>query len=327
MKLDKVDRNILDVLQFRFPLTVRPYRSIGNLVGLTERAVIDRIARLKTGGVVRQISPIYDSARIGYHSALAAFRVPPSRIDAVAGALNDNPGVSHNYLRKGAINLWFTLTVPAKIDIKGEIRRLAAESGIKDWYYLPALRTFKIGFRLDMGGRKGDANKGPASARPRKVRAKSLRPGRAFVRELQRDLPLVTRPFAAAARKLNLTECQIAATLKRQIDTGAIRRIASVLRPVKAGFGANVMVAWAPRKQDLEKLGACAAAHKEISHCYQRPGSRKWPFSIYTMVHGKSQRECRGVVKSIVKATGVTRYRELTTVREYKKIRVVYFPE
>ena len=110
--MDTVDREILHYLQYDFPLTTRPFSTIARRLELSPRMVIERIARLKQKNIIRQISPIFDSSKIGYHSVLAAFKVPNQRLDAVAQQLNALPAVSHNYVRTNEYNLWFTVTIP-----------------------------------------------------------------------------------------------------------------------------------------------------------------------------------------------------------------------
>ncbi|MDD5676212.1 MAG: Lrp/AsnC family transcriptional regulator, partial [Chitinivibrionales bacterium] len=118
--MDKIDRAILNRLQYGFPLTIRPFSTIAGSLGLTSDEVLERIAELKRSDIVRQISAIFDSSKIGYQSVLVAFKVPLQKLEAVAQELNANPGVSHNYVRTNDFNLWFTLTIPKTADLKKE---------------------------------------------------------------------------------------------------------------------------------------------------------------------------------------------------------------
>ena len=38
------------------------------------------------------------------------------------------------------------------------------------------------------------------------------------------------------------------------------------------------------------------AAYRGISHCYQRPTYKDWPYSIFTMAHGRSKEECDAIL-------------------------------
>ena len=320
--MDILDKSILNALQFDFPLVVRPFLSIAEQLGIREQDVLDRIDKLKGRKIVRQISAIFDSSKIGYHGVLVAFKVPKRRLNAIALQLNANPGVSHNYVRADDFNLWFTLTMPSEKDLKKEASDLAQRAQIREWLFLPTIRKFKISFQLDMGGNERTmASKRTVRTVPRRILI-----DKDFVRELQKDISLESRPFLPAAVALGWTEEKVVRELKRYIGTGAIRRVASVLRPVKAGFPANVLTVWAPPKRTIARLGKIAASRKNVSHCYERPTAAGWPYSVYTMIHGHSVAECRRVIRSISLESGVCEYRELTTVKEYKKVRVEYFP-
>lgn len=326
--MDGRDKELLTILQFRFPLTVQPFRSMGRMLGCTEKEIISRIRTLKENGVVRQISPIFDSAKIGYQSTLAAFKVEPQRIEQVAQVLNQHPGVSHNYLRKGDMNLWFTLTLPRKKNLKDEIAAIAQKEKVKQWLFLPTEKTYKISFRLDMAKKSGAAFAMPLKRKKKTSSPAGLKISKQFIRITQHDMPLKSRPYAAAAKALGMREGDIISLLKKYQQCGYIRRVAAVLRPVKAGYKTNVMVAWkAGTAAEKELLGVCAAKKKIISHCYQRPVSRFWPYSIYTMIHGNTMSQCRTVIRSIVKESGISDYRELKTMKEFKKVRVLYYDE
>ncbi|MDG5815159.1 AsnC family transcriptional regulator [Chitinispirillales bacterium ANBcel5] len=323
--MQPIDRSILDLLQHQFPVSVTPFLEIAKKLGMREQELISRIQQLKNDGIVRQISPIFDSTKLGYQSTLAAFKVASGSIDNVAARLNQNPGVSHNYLRNGCFNIWFTLTLPQKYNLRDQVAFLASESGVCEWLYLPSLRTFTIDFRLQMN----DDFKSKRFTEPilpaSNSRASSVEIDRAFVRELQKDLPLVSHPFLAASQKLKMSEPQIVEKLKTYTETGVVRRVAAILRPVQAGFSSNVMVAWAPAEDKIGALGTFAASLPQVSHCYQRLKSKLWPYSVYTMIHGSREDECRDVISKINRKFGSIRYNELVTLREFKKIRVRYF--
>jgi DNA-binding Lrp family transcriptional regulator len=157
--LDCTDRLLLDALQGAFPLCERPFAELGLGTGIEEVETISRVRRLKDAGIIRWIGAIFDSAALGYSSALVAFEVPEDRIEAVAEIVSAHPGVSHNYQRDaGALgsgssgfSLWFTLAVPPGSDLQRHAEALAREAGVVRFLLLPALRLFKIGVRFAMG--------------------------------------------------------------------------------------------------------------------------------------------------------------------------------
>lgn len=324
--MDDTDRIILDIIQADFPLSVKPFARIAEAADIEESEILERIERLKQEGIVREIGVIYNSAAIGYHSVLAAFAAEKHRIDPVADRLNSDPGVSHNYLREGEYNIWFTLTRPKSDDLYQSIEAIADETGIEDWLYLPTVRTFKIKFQLSMGAAGSAKRSQDSSPRDNTGSNEPFDYDPQFIHTVQGDLPLTPSPFRTAARELGWTEEQIVTELRRYKEAGAIRRIAAVLRPKNAGFSANVLVAWDPPENRIEELGTAAAQRKSISHCYQRPSQAKWPYTVYTMIHGRSMDECEKEIEELVADTGIDSYRKLVTRKEFKKVRVRYYP-
>lgn len=139
------ERRILRELQERFPLVSRPYSAIAGRLGLTEKELIVRVRDLKRKGFIRYIGIVFSLNRIGFRSTLIAMRVPKSRIGKVARIINASPHVTHNYLREGPFNIWFTVSSPSRARLAREIRNIAERSGVKEMLNLPAEQVFKIG--------------------------------------------------------------------------------------------------------------------------------------------------------------------------------------
>ena len=78
--------------------------------------------------------------------------VDPDRVDEAAAVISEHPGVSHNYKRNHAYNLWYTLAVPPGDDFDAHLDVLHRESGALVTRKLPTLQLYKIGVKLDMTG-------------------------------------------------------------------------------------------------------------------------------------------------------------------------------
>ena len=87
-----------------------------------------RVARVKELGVLRQLSAIFDTRALGYGSALVAAKIDPDRVDEAAAVISAHPGVSHNYKRNHAYNLWYTIAVPPGDVARGARRRRCTAS-------------------------------------------------------------------------------------------------------------------------------------------------------------------------------------------------------
>lgn len=332
-KLDTLGQELLNAVQWDFPLVPRPYALLGERLGITEQEVMQRVGEVKDTGVLRQLSAIFDTRALGYSSSLVAAQVDPASIDEAAAAISGHPGVSHNYKRNHAYNLWYTIAVPPGEALQGHVDRLHAASGASVTRILPTLKLFKIGVKLDMTG-----------ATPADARAEVLdheRPERrpdmvaphldaleiATIRVTQEDLPIVERPFDAEARAIGTDEQTVLDTLVSFKARGLMRRFAAVMNHRNAGFKANVMGVWAVPDDRLEELGPVMASFAAVSHCYRRPTYEDWPYNLFTMIHGQSARECETTVSAIEHETQIDEHCLLWSVKEYKKTRVRYFTD
>jgi len=323
--LDQKDRELLNLLQVDFPLDVAPYAALGRRLGMSEDEVLRRTRRLKEKRIVRQISAVFDSRALGYRSSLVAFKADPARVHEIAEKVSRHRGVSHNYQRNHDYNLWFTITVPPGSDLEREVELLAKQDGVLAVRLFPTIRLFKIGVAFDMVGQESTSAGKPyerISGQPQLQESDIP-----AVRELQRDLPVEPRPFSVLAARLGTSEEALVEKAREFLQRGLMRRYAAVLRHREAGFSANAMGAWNVPAERIDEFGRKAAAFAAVSHCYQRPTYPDWPYSVFTMIHGRSKEECESVAKRISEATGITDYVLLFSTEEYKKTRVQYFEE
>ncbi len=148
---------------------------------------------------------------------------------------------------------------------------------------------------------------------------------RRIIHHLQGVFPLTARPFAVLAGKIGISEEELLERIKLQKEQGILRRFGVTLDHQLAGFKANAMVAWYVPEDKIEEIGHLMARFKEVSHCYQRRVQGKWRYNLFTMVHGKSKKDCQGIARRIAENTGIKDYVLLLTLREYKKTSPKYF--
>jgi len=148
--MDEMDLRLLAAVQDGFPISPRPFRELGEALGLEEDEVISRLDELQKEGLVRRIGPILDLRRIGRSGILAALAVPLDEADGAADIVNPYPEVSHNYLRPNdsGYNLWFTVSGTEE-RIQDILQEIQAKTGRK-MLVLPTLRIFKIGVKFDI---------------------------------------------------------------------------------------------------------------------------------------------------------------------------------
>jgi DNA-binding Lrp family transcriptional regulator len=325
------DQELLNAVQWDFPLTERPYAALGERLAMSEDEVMERVAAVKDAGVLRQLSAIFDTRALGYGSCLVAAKVDPDRIDAAAEVINAHPGVSHNYKRNHAYNLWYTVAVPPHASLADHVDELHRQSGASITRMLPTLRLYKIGVKLDMTGQTAADAKADVLEHERPERKPDMPVPDlsdlevATIRVVQEDLPLVERPFAVQAEEIGTTEEGVLGMLASFKDRKFMRRFAAVMNHRSAGFKANVMGVWAVPDDRLDDLGPKMAGFALVSHCYRRPTYEDWPYSVFTMIHGRSARDCETTMAAIEADTGISEYCTLWSVKEYKKVRVRYF--
>jgi DNA-binding Lrp family transcriptional regulator len=149
----------------------------------------------------------------------------------------------------------------------------------------------------------------------------------AVIRALQGDMPVVEEPYAPAAERVGMSQPEFLSHLAGMQERKLLRRVAAILYHRRAGFSANGMGVWKVPGERVMELGPRMAAFRGISHCYQRPTYEDWPYSIFTMAHGRSKDECDAILDSIAETTGIHERATLYSSTEFKKIRLLYFTE
>ncbi len=321
---EELTAELLSLIQKKFPLTPHPFAEIAKMLDCGEEEVLKTLQEQKDASIIRQISPIFDTKRLGYNSSLVAFIVAEEDIDAAVEVINSHPGISHNYERDHTFNIWFTVAVApdSRLGLEKTVALLAEKVGAKDFIILPTLKMFKIAVKLNTTGK--DAKKEKVAKRVYKEIA--LTPlYHDIIRETQNDLPIVSEPFAKVVEKLDISYEILFDALNALKDAGVMRRFAAILNHRKAGFNANAMVVWDVDENEGEDIGKRAAEFSAVSHCYLRPKYENWPYNLFTMVHGKTTEETNGIIDSIAQEIAHKDKRPLYSTREFKKVRIKYY--
>ncbi len=335
----QVERELLNIVQSEFPLAEEPFKVIGEQLELSETDVIGLIADLKQRNVIRQISAIFDTRRLGYKTSLVAMRFSDDKLDEGAHKINEHPGVSHNYGRTGHFNLWFTLAVGPDESLEDSIDQMGRETGAENWRLLPTKQFFKIGVNFDMVKGTSNAKDNPLSIGdsngsdgakpvmdPDWNKAQELSElDIEVIRELQEDAELISRPFDAMAKRLGMSVPELFAYAEGMVSRKLMRRYSGVLYHRRAGFSANAMVVWRVPEDRSEEVGLIMASSPHVTHCYERPTYDDWPYSHYTMIHATTEEECEAIAVEIAEQISITDRQLVFSTREYKKTRVRYF--
>jgi len=328
--LDDLDRRLMNVMQGQFPLHPRPYAQVAKLAETTEDDALSRVQHLIDERIIRQVTPIFDTRALGYSSMLVAAKVDSENPHRPAQIINSHPGVSHNYLRNHEFNLWFTIaTEPdSKLGLDGTLEVLQRLTGAESVRQLPTLTLFKINMDLEMVGDTNALASAAVAAPPRELEPIELDDlDIAVIRELQGDMPVVPEPYQPAADALGIPVARLLEHLEGMRERGALRRVAAILFHRRAGFSANGMGVWKVPEERIDDIGPRMAAYRGISHCYRRPTYPDWPYSVFTMAHGRSKEECDAILDRIAEETGIDERAVLYSSTEFKKIRLLYFTD
>tara|TARA_B100000029_G_scaffold158120_1_gene153491 strand:- start:7523 stop:8593 length:1071 start_codon:yes stop_codon:yes gene_type:complete len=331
MNIEEIDNKLLNLLQSNFPLTTSPYKDLGDLLSITEEEVIERTQKLKEVQYIRQISAIFDTRSMKYKSTLVAMAFDEEKLDTAAHVINSHPGVTHNYKRNHFFNLWFTLAVPpdSKLGLEQTVDLLSNLSHSKSTRILPTLKLFKIGVKLDMTGEDSLSSKDENFYGEQNISTDYVFNEKDIniIKEVQEDLPLTPNPFKEIGLKLNISAEEVIDNLKIFNKAGIMRRVAAILHHRKAGFRANAMGVWKVPEDMIESIAPKMASFKSVSHCYRRPTYPDWPYSLFTMIHGRSAKDCNSLIKKLSDITGIKEYDALYSSKEYKKTRLKYFSD
>jgi siroheme decarboxylase len=329
--LDEFDRRLLNAMQGSFPIEPRPYAAVARALEVPEERVLGRVRELIDDRIIRQVTPIYDTRALGYGSMLVAARVDPEHPWRAAKIVNSHPGVSHNYLRNHAFNMWFTIAVEedSTLGLQGTLDVLQELTGAESIRQLPTLKLFKIRMDLEMeGGTDRLASAGVAEEPAELDKQPYDDLDRAVIRATQGDLPVVSEPYAPAATELGMSVDALVEHLQGMVERGLLRRVAAILFHRRAGFSANGMGVWRVPEDRVLEIGPRMAAFRGISHCYQRPTYADWPYQLFTMAHGRSKEECDAVLDAVAASVPDLQDRALlSNSTEFKKIRLLYFTD
>lgn len=141
---------------------------------------------------------------------------------------------------------------------------------------------------------------------------------------ISRDIPLVKEPFRKLSLKLGIKQEVLLKKLKFYKEKNLLRKFCASLNHRKIGFTYNAMVVWNIPQELIDKAASLMIAFAQVSHCYQRKRASDWNYNLYSMIHGRSKKECLDVVRDISRKIGCKDYKVLFSSREYKKTAARY---
>ena len=325
-----LSQKLLAIIQDGFPLVERPYLRLAEMLNVSEQEVFDDIEKMRTSGVIRRIGGVYDSKKLGFISRLCAGKVPASENDfsaehhaqtpmeKFAAVVNDEPAITHNYIRSHEYNVWFTVIVENESAIQTVVDRVCSETDLHDVHVLTATKKYKINTVMGKGtNRHSEDRRAEESSN--------------FLRTLSEadkfrihiacdDIPHSLTPFKDWG-----VSCD---ELREDIAAKRMRRFGAILRHQDAGFPCNAMVCFMLDEGTLansESAGSLLAKKHYVSHCYERPSFENFPYNLYAMMHAQTPEELNGYIKESVALLDNPEYVVLHSLKELKKTSFRFF--
>lgn len=147
VRLDALDRAIINRLQDGFPIEEQPFKSVAAELGCETAELIRRAKALRDTGVLTRFGPFFDAAAMGGAFCLCAMAVPEDRFDTVTDIVNSHDEVAHNYERGHELNMWFVLATETEAGIETVADQIESETGLQVLRF-PKLEEYFIGFKV-----------------------------------------------------------------------------------------------------------------------------------------------------------------------------------
>jgi DNA-binding Lrp family transcriptional regulator len=145
--MDELDRAIINTLQGGLAVCERPYLEAAQRLGVTEEALLQRLAQLLQQGTLSRIGPLFQIEKIGGAFTLAALQAPAADYERIAAAVNALPEVAHNYARDHALNMWFVVAAETPDGIARALAKIEHDSGCEVFNF-PKLREYFVELKL-----------------------------------------------------------------------------------------------------------------------------------------------------------------------------------
>lgn len=128
----------------------------------------------------------------------------------------------------------------------------------------------------------------------------------ALIEAISEGLPLVKRPYAEIAERLNCSEAAVIDGIRDIMARGDLKRYGIVVRHRKLGYRANGMVVWDLPDNRVAELGHCIGQYSFVTLCYQRPRRLpEWRYNLFSMIHGQDREAVIDQVAFIVGQCGL----------------------
>lgn len=145
--MDQLDKNIINTLQYDFPVCERPFAQLAETLNSSEDELIHRVQGMLDSGLLTRFGPMYNAVNMGGALSLCAMKVPENCFDDVTEQVNAFPEVAHNYQRDHEMNMWFVLATETQQELNNTLNAIEDTTGIPV-YNMPKEKEFFVGLHF-----------------------------------------------------------------------------------------------------------------------------------------------------------------------------------
>ncbi len=145
--MDQLDKNIINTLQYDFPVCDRPFAKLAETLNSTEDELINRVQAMLDSGLLTRFGPMYNAVNMGGALSLCAMKVPEDRFNEVTEQVNAFAEVAHNYQRDHEMNMWFVLATETQQELNNTLDAIKNTTGISV-YNMPKEKEFFVGLHF-----------------------------------------------------------------------------------------------------------------------------------------------------------------------------------
>ncbi|MCX6677324.1 MAG: Lrp/AsnC family transcriptional regulator [Methanothrix sp.] len=139
--MDQKDLDLLKIVQDGVQMTMRPYQVFGDMMGLSEQEVIERLRALQDEGIIRRFAATIGHRALGIvANALIAWKAAPEELERAGVLFASVDEVTHCYERATAedwpYNLYTMVHSKSRQDCLKIADQLSQRSGISEYRVL-----------------------------------------------------------------------------------------------------------------------------------------------------------------------------------------------
>lgn len=148
MKLDKIDRKLIDELKKGVKITSQPFKYISKKIGISEEKIFDKISQYKKLGIIRRFGAAIRHNLVGYIvNVMVVWNVPENKINKFTGLATSFNEISHCYERKTykdwKYNVYTMIHTKDKENAEKIIKEISEKTEIKDYCALYTDKEYK----------------------------------------------------------------------------------------------------------------------------------------------------------------------------------------